>query len=339
MSNARNGLLAGGNWIVDAVKIIDTWPQQDALANIFSTAKGTGGSPFNLLVDLARMGVQFPLAAVGLVGDDDNGRWIVEECRRWGIDTSALQHTAEAPTSYTDVMTVRATGRRTFFHARGANALLDVRHFDFTKTDARIFHLGYLLLLDRLDQPSASHGTVAGEVLARAREGGLKTSIDVVSEDSDRFAKIVLPTLPHVDLCIMNEFEAGRATGRKVRAGEHLDRAELRAAMQRLLEAGVRERVVVHFPEGGCALGRDGEWTEHGSVNLPDTGYIKGAAGAGDAFTAGVLMGWHNGRPVEEGLRAGVCAAAANLSDETCTGGLRSLADCLALGEKYGFRA
>jgi sugar/nucleoside kinase (ribokinase family) len=338
MSNARNGLLAGGNWIVDAVKIIDTWPQQDALANIFSTMKGTGGSPFNLLVDLARMGVQFPLAAVGLVGDDDNGRWIVEECRRWKIDTSALQHTAEAPTSYTDVMTVRATGRRTFFHARGANALLDLRHFDFTKTNARIFHLGYLLLLDRLDKPSASHGTVAGEVLARAQEAGLKTSIDVVSEDSDRFAKIVLPTLSHVDLCIMNEFEAGRATGRKVRAGEHLDRTELRGAMQRLLEAGVRERVVVHFPEGGCALDRCGEWTEHGSVNLPDTGYIKGAAGAGDAFTAGVLMAWHNGEPVEEGLRAGVCAAAANLSDETCTGGLRPLADCLALGEKHGFR-
>jgi sugar/nucleoside kinase (ribokinase family) len=106
-------------------------------------------------------------------------------------------------------------------------------------------------------------------VLARAREAGLKTSIDVVSEDSDRFAKIVLPTLPHVDLCIMNEFEAGRATARKVRVGENLDRSELRAAMQRLLEAGVRERVVVHFPEGGCALDRAGQWTEHGSVNLP----------------------------------------------------------------------
>jgi fructose-1-phosphate kinase PfkB-like protein len=73
-------------------------------------------------------------------------------------------------------------------------------------------------------------------------------------------------------------------------------------------------------------------------VKLPD-GYIKGAAGAGDAFTAGVLLGWHDARPVEEGLRFGVCAAAANLSDETCTGGLRSLAECLALGERHGFRA
>src|SRR4030095_17212974 len=64
----RTGILAGGNWIVDAVKLIDTWPQQDALANIVSTSKGTGGSPFNVLVDLALMGVEFPLEGVGLIG-------------------------------------------------------------------------------------------------------------------------------------------------------------------------------------------------------------------------------------------------------------------------------
>ena len=333
----RNGLLAGGNWIVDAVKIIDTWPQQDALANIHSTSKGTGGSPFNVLVDLAIMGVPFPLEAVGLVGDDDNGRWIVEECQRHRIGSAALQHTGDAPTSYTDVMTVQASGRRTFFHARGANALLDAGHFDFTQTNAKIFHLGYLLLLDKLDQPSATHGTVAADVLARATDAGLKTSIDCVSEDSDRFARIVTPALKHVDTCIMNEFEAGRVTGRKVRNGETLDRAALREAMGALLDAGVREQVVVHFPEGACALERGGAWHEHGSVRLPG-GYIKGAAGAGDAFTAGVLMGWHDGRPVDESLRIGVCAAAANLSAETCTGGLKPLAECLALGEQFGFR-
>ena len=335
--STRTGILSGGNWIVDAVKVIDTWPQQDALANILSTTRGSGGSPFNLLVDLAILGASFPRAAVGLVGQDENGRWILDQCRRHGIDTAALQQTADAPTSYTDVMTVQATGRRTFFHARGANALLDSAHFDFTKTSARLFHLGYLLLLDRLDQPHPQYGTVAAEVLARAQAAGLKTSVEAVSEDSDRFAKIFLPALKHVDLCIMNEFEAGRVTGRKIRNGETLDRAELRAAMESLLETGVRERVVVHFPEGGCALGRDGAWHEHGSVKLP-ADYIKGAAGAGDAFTAGVLLGWHEGLPVEESLRYGVCAAAANLSDETCTGGIRNLGECLALGEKYGFR-
>jgi sugar/nucleoside kinase (ribokinase family) len=136
----------------------------------------------------------------------------------------------------------------------------------------------------------------------------------------------------------MNEFEAGRVTGHKIRVGDGLDKAALRASMETLLAAGVRERVLVHFPEGGCALGRDGQWHEHGSVTLPEH-YIKGAAGAGDAFTAGVLMGWHENECVEKQLRLGVCAAAANLSEETCTGGLRPAAECLALGERYGFRS
>ncbi len=335
--NLRNGILAGGNWIIDQVKIIDTWPSQDALANISSRSRGTGGSPYNILVDLAVMGVAFPLEAAGLVGDDEDGRSIFTDCDRLKISRTQLQATDKQPTSYTDVMTVQGSGRRTFFHARGANALLDREHFDFQKTQSKIFHLGYLLLLDRLDSPSASHGTIAAEVLASAQAAGLKTSIDVVSEDSDRFAKIVGPALPHVDLCIMNEFEAGRVTGKTIRSGETLDRAALREAMRSLIDAGVRERVVVHFPEGACALGRDGSWDEHGSVILPN-GYIKGAAGAGDAFTAGVLHAWHENQPVKDALKLGVCAAAANLGDETCTGGMRPLDECLALGEKYGFR-
>lgn len=336
--NARKGLLAGGNWIVDAVKMIDVWPQQDALANISSESRGTGGSPFNVLVDLALLGADFPLEAVGLVGNDQNGRYILNQCHELGIHTQALRSTDEAPTSYTDVMTVAGSGRRTFFHARGANALLDDADFDFSTTHAQIFHLGYLLLLDRLDRPCPKWGTVAAGVLARAQAAGLRTSIDIVSEDSDRFSKVVLPALQYTDYCIMNEFEAAHVTGHKIRTPNGIDRTALRASMEQLLQSGVRQRVLIHFPEGGCALGRDGSWAEHGSVILPD-GYIKGAAGAGDAFTAGVLLGWHGDLPIEQQLRLGVCAAAANLSDETCTGGIRSVSECLALGERFGFRS
>jgi len=335
--STRTGILAGGNWIIDHVKIIDTWPVQDSLANILSSTHGTGGSPYNILIDLAKMGASMPLSAVGLVGKDTDGQIILDDCAHFQIDATALQQTDAAPTSYTDVMTVQGNGRRTFFHARGANALLDSSHFDFPNTNARLFHLGYLLLLDRLDLPHPEHGTVAAGILARAQAAGLKTSIDLVSEDSDRFARVVLPALKHVDLCIMNEFEAGRVTGQHIRTDAGLDRTALLAAMKQLLGEGVRERVIIHFPEGGAALGHDGHLYEHPSVNLPDT-YIKGAAGAGDAFTAGVLLGWHENLPVTEWLRYGVCAAAANLADETCTGGMLPLARCLEIGARFGFR-
>ncbi len=335
--NSRTGILAGGNWIIDHVKIIDTWPVQDSLANILSNTHGTGGSPYNILIDLAKMGSPMPLAAVGLVGKDADGQIILDDCAKFRIDASALQQTDAAPTSYTDVMTIQATGRRTFFHARGTNALLDSTHLDFSKTNARLFHLGYLLLLDKLDSPHPQFGTVAAEVLARAQAAGLKTSIDLVSEDSDRFASVVTPALKHVDICIMNEFEAERVTHQHIRTDAGLDRTALHAAMRQLLAAGVRERVVIHFPEGGAALGHDGIIHEHGSVQLPES-YIIGAAGAGDAFTAGVLLAWHENLPVAEGLRYGVCAAAANLADETCTGGMLPLAQCLEIGARFGFR-
>src|SRR4029078_13429583 len=124
---------------------------------------------------------------------------------------------AKAPTSYTDVMTEKEGGRRTFFHMRGANALWDGSDLSFSRVKARIFHLGYLLLLDSLDAPDAKFGTKAARLLAEAQAAGVMTSVDVVSEDSDRFARIVNPALKHVDYCILNEVEAGRTTGFKVR--------------------------------------------------------------------------------------------------------------------------
>lgn len=217
------GILAGGNWIVDKLKFVDVYPEQDALTNIRRQSVSNGGSPFNVLTDLAKLGAGFPLAGVGLIGDDAEGKWIVEQCARHGIDTAQLRTHPGASTSYTDVMTVAATGRRTFFHQRGANAFLDDEHFQFAPGAAKIFHLGYLLLLDRLDSPDPEFGTVAARTLSRARQAGYKTSIDVVSEDSSRFPEVVLPALPHADYCILNEFEIGRTTGVSVRQGEAID--------------------------------------------------------------------------------------------------------------------
>src|SRR5580698_9965773 len=85
-SSARSGLLAAGNWIIDQVKMVDVYPQRDQLANIRGQSQGTGGSPYNVLIDLARLEAPFPLRAAGLVGRDDLGRVILEDCRRHHID-------------------------------------------------------------------------------------------------------------------------------------------------------------------------------------------------------------------------------------------------------------
>ncbi|SVD46737.1 uncharacterized protein METZ01_LOCUS399591, partial [marine metagenome] len=181
----RRGLLAGGNWIIDQVKIIDVYPKHEQLANIFSQSQGSGGSPYNVLLDLAKLGADFPLEGAGLVGKDALGEYILEDCRRNGIDPKFIAVNENALTSYTDVMTEKDGGRRTFFHCRGANATWDGSDLDFSASSARIFHLGYLLLLDAIDADDEKYGTRGAALLAAAQDAGLKTSLDVVSEDSD----------------------------------------------------------------------------------------------------------------------------------------------------------
>lgn len=338
MSPARTGILAGGNWIVDHVKTIDRWPAQDALASILAETMGNGGSPYNILKNLARLGAGFPLEAAGLVGDDADGRAIRRDCAEHRIGTAHLRTVADAPTSYTDVMTVRGTGRRTFFHQRGANARLGPEHFEFAATSARLFHLGYLLLLDRLDA-TESGPPPAADVLRRARAAGLVTSVDCVSEDGDRFARVVLPVLPHTDVLFANDFEAEKITGVRLRGADGgLESTAVTEAARCLLAHGVRRWAVLHFPEGACAVSAAGETVWQPSVALPASA-IAGAAGAGDAFAAGVLLGCHDAWPMARSLELGVCAAAASLRDVTCSAGVADAAACLALGAQHGFRA
>jgi sugar/nucleoside kinase (ribokinase family) len=337
MKKLSSGLLVGGNWVVDLVKTIDVYPEPEHLASILGQARGTGGAPYNILVTLAHCDAPFPLIGAGLLGRDDRGREILAHCRKLGIDTRFVGMTDRAPTSFTDVMTERGTGRRTFFHERGANALWRGEDLDFTRAPARWFHFAYFLLLDAMDRPDARYGTRAARLLAQAQAAGLKTSVDAVSVQSNRLAAVAGPALKYADLCFMNDFEAGALTGTVLRAKNgRLKTAEVVRAAEWLLDKGVREAVIVHFPEGSLARTRSGATLWQSSLQLP-AGYVAGTTGAGDAFCAGVLMGRILDWEWPRCLQTGTCLAAACLSDPTATGGIGSLNQVLGLARRYGY--
>ncbi len=274
----RSGILAGGNWIRDHVKVVDAWPQQDTLVTILTQRSGNGGSPYNILIDLVHLETKFPLRGVGLVGDDDDGRAILRDCADHGIGTGQLQMARDAATSYTDVMTVGTTGRRTFFHQRGANSLLSPAHFDFAGAREKIFHLGYLLLLDGLDR-LVEGLPAACDVLQRARAAGLMTSLDCVSEDSQRFQQIVPPVLPLVDILFANDFETEKTTGVALRADGVLSAAAVQLAGRKLIAAGVRSWAVIHFPEGVFACNPAGEGLWQPSLKVAAGRHCRGGRG------------------------------------------------------------
>jgi sugar/nucleoside kinase (ribokinase family) len=333
--STRVGILSAGNWIVDHIKVVDVYPKEQSLANIKREYMNNGGAPFNVLKNLSRLGARVPLKGFGLIGDDNYGRWIKQECAKYGIGTGGLQTIPDVHTSYTDVVSVESTGRRTFFHQRGANASFDVQHVDLAGSNEKLFHLGYLLLLDKLDVVDSTGMTGAARLLKRAQEAGLTTSIDTVSEDNHRFSEIIVPSLPYVDYLFMNEFEAGRCAGVDL-SSDIPDRDALRSAADYLLRSGAARWVFIHFPRGVFALSRQGEQIVQGAVRMPRSEIVS-TVGAGDAFAAGTLWGIHCDWEMKRSIQLGVCAAASSLQDVSCSDGIMNSNDCLALGQAHSF--
>jgi sugar/nucleoside kinase (ribokinase family) len=97
---------------------------------------------------------------------------------------------------------------------------------------------------------------------------------------------------------------------------------------------GVGEWAVIHSPEGGFGLDRNGAFVESETINLPP-GYIKGKVGAGDAFCAGVLYAASKGESLNEALELGNAAAAASLSQPGSTEGMLPVAELRTLRARF----
>jgi sugar/nucleoside kinase (ribokinase family) len=273
-----------------------------------------------------------------VVGNDADGQFLMRVFREMKVDVRGVQMTDAAPTSFTDVMNDEKSGDRVFFHHRGANALFGPQHVPVKDLTCRIFHLGYLLLLDTLDQVDPEHGTVAAALLKRVREAGILTSVDVVSEESDRFRTLVPPAVRHADYLILNEIEVSRAVGVRVRneAGK-LDGAALVESVEKLYRFGNMRLVAVHMPEGVYLRDAAGRRSARGSLVLPE-GFIAGAVGAGDAFCAGMLYGLHEGWDLMAMAQLANCCAAASLSQPGASEGLRPVDEVLKLAQCFAER-
>lgn len=322
----RRGIISVGNWLVDCVKFIDAFPSKGNLTNISEVRKGLGGCAHNVLVDLAKLQTGLPLYAGGCIGDDEYGKMVLDAIRNHGLDASNMVVVDTVETSYTDVMQeVGGTATRTFFHYRGANAALSPEMVLSASSPARIFHLGYLLLLDQLDAEDPEYGVAAARVLKGLTDKGYRTSVDMVSEEGDRFRSVVLPCLKYTDYLIINEVEAGACCGMSLRdpdGGILLDKVQVAAS--ELIGAGVRELCIIHFPEGGFVLSRNGESCFRQSRMLP-LSEIVSSVGAGDAFCAGCLYAIHEGYSLPDMLDLANASARFNLKSPTSTGGAPAL--------------
>ena len=334
----RHGIISGGCWLVDHNNTISHWPTQETLTHIGEREIRGGGPAHNMAIDLARLAPGFPVQAVGVVGDDDAARLLYATCHEHGVDTQGLRSLPGAATAHTDVMTVQGTGKRTFFHHQGANALLAPEHFSFAGSTAKILHLGAPGIHARMDRNDATGENGWVQVLRAARAAGLFTNLEMVSGAPEEIHRIASPCLAHLDSLIINDYEAEILSGIPLLSGDKTSVQAAGKAARKLIAAGPLSLVVIHFPLGCVAATREGALITRSSLAVPAEA-IKGANGAGDAFAAGVLYGWHEAWPLDEALSLGLCTAAAALRSLSTTAGVMPVQDCLALAGRWGWRS
>ena len=189
------------------------------------------------------------------------------------------------------------------------------------KSNARIFHLGYLLLLDELDKEDPEYGVAAARALDGLQKQGYETSVDVVSEEGDRYRKVILPCLKYTDYLIINEVEAENCLGIALRKDGKVRLTEAEEAARQLLDLGVGKMVVIHFPEGGVVATKDRRSCSAPSFS-PSREEIVSTVGAGDAFCAGSLYGIYKGYTDREILEFGSMCAAVSLRVPDAVSGL-----------------
>ncbi len=327
------GIIVAGNMIVDNLKKIDIYPGSCNLTTIRKNEMALGGLVNNCIQDFARIDGTLPLKALGIVGDDACGRFIFEKLALYeNIDTSALKVKGE--TSFTDVMYDSERRTRAYFQFRGANAELCIDDFDFEKTTGSILHIGYLLLLDTLDEPHPVYGTRMGEVLHKAQSCGIKTSIDIVSEESDRYRSVVAPTLRYVDYCIINEIEAGKIVGIPASDENGIIEENMPRICKALRELGVRDWIIVHARDASYGLDTDGTYYRMDCIDIPRS-LIAATTGAGDAFCAGALYGAYKGMSLKDAMYFATGVASCSLFSANASDGVRSYEDTLKLMAEY----
>ncbi|HPF69853.1 MAG TPA: PfkB family carbohydrate kinase [Candidatus Krumholzibacteria bacterium] len=226
-----------------------------------------GGAPFNVAWNLQALGLE-PLL-VTRVGRDEAGERIADAMRSWGMDLSGLQRDPRRPTGIVEVDL--ADGEPRYSIAQGSA-------YDFIAADdlptpasGDILCHGSLALRTPVPRPAL-------ERLQGLATGGTLVDVNLRAPWWDRGA--VLDLLRRARWARLNAGELAALVPAEIDLGR-------RAA--RLLAAADLDCVIVTMgADGAVAHGRDG-WVHRPA--LPSGGRSADTVGAGDAFTAVVLLG------------------------------------------------
>jgi sugar/nucleoside kinase (ribokinase family) len=265
------------------VRGIPSGGNADFIEEIRLTVAGTAGGT---IIDCAKLGMK--ALAVGAVGEDEKGRFVLSTLEGFGIDISAMQRHPGVHTA-ASILAVRPNGERPCLHVRGSSEVLNITPADYpTVLDAKFVHMGGNGLLTTMD------GEPTRAMLAAAKAAGRITTFDLIFATAPLMEKIA-PAMQFVDYFAPSIEEATALCGRE----------DPEDAARYFHDLGVHT----------CLLTMGGEGC---FVSTPDTNFrlpahdiqVVDTTGCGDAFTGGLIAALHRGWDIERAARfGGTCGA------------------------------
>jgi sugar/nucleoside kinase (ribokinase family) len=283
-----------------------------------------GGCVANTGRALTRLGI--PVAASARVGDDILGDAVTTLAEREGFASIDIRPVPGVGTSYSIV--VETPGRdRMFWHHAGANGAFDGRDLDLA--DAGILHVGYPSLLPAMLERD---GAALRELFARARQGGVVTSLDLAvatppPDDPALWNRFLAAILPLTDI-VSPSIDDLRSIAASV--DPHWATASPQELAADLITRGAAVAMVTAGARGmSLATASDTRLSDAGRLlrdlagwadvrwQLPPAplGRIVSTNGAGDAASAGLLAGIARGLAPDAALQLAAESAAFVISD------------------------
>jgi sugar/nucleoside kinase (ribokinase family) len=244
-----------------------------------------GSSSVIMACGAARLGLD--VAFIGLVGDDELGRFMLRAMQEKGIDTAACIVDTAVPTGLGVILS--QPNDRAILTFPGTIPLLKQEQIDLSVLSrARHVHVGGYFLLEQL-RPALPG------IFAEAKKRGLTSSLDTNWDPAENWD--VAAMLPHCDVFLPNQEEVLRITGQD----------DLQSGIARL--ADKVSTLVVKLGEAGGVVVQSGETAVSAPALTVD---VVDTTGAGDSFDAGFLYGFLHNWPVAQSVR--LAAACGSLS-------------------------
>ncbi|MDO5338116.1 MAG: carbohydrate kinase family protein [Eubacteriales bacterium] len=264
----------------------------------------TGGDALNEATVLAKLGDTPYLCT--LLGEDQAGEWILEHCRRTGIQTNHIISDASLCTGI-NVVLVQKDGARNFLtNPQGTLRRLGICHIpEEIPKEIGIVSLASMFVSPALGIPEME------TLFSRIKKQGKILCADMTKRKNGETLREVSTALSYVDYLFPNQEEAALLTEK--------DKAEDQA--REFLSCGVKH-VIIKCGALGCYLAdrEKGEW-----MRAIPTAECVDTTGAGDCFAGGFLYALSRNRSFQECARfANACGSLA-VEKTGATAGIKGL--------------